>query len=113
MKLPPLLLLLLSLSCSTILTGNFSPAGVVLSQPNFAIIRTISGNSSAFGLFGNISDRAALYAEAKQDMMEKSEYILAGKARALVNITVDYRSTKFLFTTSVECRITADVIEFK
>lgn len=108
-----LLLPCLAISCSTIMTGNFSPAGIVLDQKNFVVIKTISGEATATGVFGYIADRAALYAEAKADMMGKSGYILAGKSRALINVTVDYRTTKFLFNVTVECKITADVIEFR
>lgn len=107
-----LFLIPLLLSCSSSLVGSFF-TGVTLSEKNFIVIKTISGKASAESFLGYIPGRPALYAQAKADMIEKSGYVLAGKSRALVNVTVDYRKSWFLFMQYVECTITADVIEFK
>lgn len=102
------------LSCSSTFNGSIIPSAS-LSQNNFAVIRTISGESSASGWFGYVPNRAALIADAKTDMMKKNEYLLMGKARALANVTVDYQTTNIFGRVffMVECTVTADVVEFK
>lgn len=87
-----------------------------LSSNNFSYItKGLAGSASAtyvFGLGGN--SRKALVDEAKNNMLSGYAESPLKNNRALVNITVNWKSTFVLpFIVVNQCTVTADLVEFK
>lgn len=108
--------------CSVILTGcathngltdnrNIHGTQVVLSERNFKVVANVKGESETtyvFG-FGGLS-RSAMIAEAKAQILERADMI--GKSRALVNETVEVKSSVYLIVMKRKVTVTAQVVEF-
>ncbi len=84
----------------------------LLSQANFKYItRSISGSSRTMKIFGiGGLGKDALVKEAK-NMMLKENLLLANQA--IVNVSVDWKTSFMLVVWEVKCTVTADVVEFK
>lgn len=107
---------LLNTSCgihSAFVTNTNSNSSVVnLSMKNFEVVERVSGQATATYFFGigGISNKA-LIEKAKSNMLEHA--FMAGKARAIINITHESHVT-FILPVFVQKTVTvsAHIIEF-
>lgn len=91
--------------------GNVHQTQVVLSQNNFRVIANVKGESKCtyvFGIGGTSKD--AQIAEAKAQILSRVDMI--GKARALVNETVEVKNAFYVFFNVRTVIVTAQVVEF-
>lgn len=92
--------------------ANLTATTVELSEDNFTVVKTVSGEAEAQYIlgFGGLKKRA-LIELAKKDMIENAG--LEGSSRALINVTVEeyYRNYVVLFRRKVV--VTAQVVEFE
>ena len=112
------LVLFFTVSCgylpwSTI--GNSTNTQVVLSEANYKVVATVTGESSSSIVFGFGPSNKRLYARAKADLYETlhQRIDLKNKSYALINITTDrtlnYFTPLYWKKTVI---LTADVIVF-
>lgn len=90
---------------------NNHETSVVLSQPNYKIIKYVQGESVAkyflgIGGYGN----KGMIAEARQKMLSHTGMI--GKSRAVINETVEVRTKQILLYTEFRYIVSAYVVEF-
>ncbi len=91
--------------------SNVAQTNVVLSQKNYKVIGTVSGESSQnywFGI-GGLSKKSMGQA-AMSDMYKNAE--LEGKARAVINVNVTYKNKIIFFYSKSKAIATGTVIEF-
>ena len=100
-------------SCAAFHSGYMSPSAS-LSSANFSYVKqNIQGNATATYILGigGIA-REALVDEAKRKMIASTPL---RSNQALVNLTVNFKSSFYLglLVRTVDCRVTADVVEFE
>jgi len=84
---------------------------VVLSKNNYVVIDSVRGEAEAmyvFGIGGFLKE--ALIAEAKADMLSKTNII--GGARAIINETVEIKYSWFPIVRLFKVTVSGHVIEF-
>jgi hypothetical protein len=98
-------------SCFTSHTGSIT-SSVALNQDNFFIEESVSGSATAtyiFGIGGN--NQEALVAQAKRDLLDKTDFSLG--SRALANEVLDFQVQSTLgIVTKVTATVTAHVVNF-
>ncbi|MFH2095949.1 MAG: DUF6567 family protein [Bacteroidota bacterium] len=84
---------------------------VVLSQNNFKVIDIVQGDAEATYIlgFGGIA-KQAMIAEAKTEMLTKSNII--GGAKAIINETLEIKKTNYLFVKKIKVVVSAHIVEF-
>ncbi|MHA7943871.1 DUF6567 family protein [Formosa sp. 3Alg 14/1] len=90
---------------------NNNTTEVVLAKNNYKILERVQGESQAnyiFG-FGGLS-RNGLIAEAKANMLENADIL--GSSKAIINETVEYKSSIFPFFGSKKVIVSAYIVEF-
>ncbi|MFM1961205.1 MAG: hypothetical protein RLZZ172_50 [Bacteroidota bacterium] len=99
-------------SCVAVHSGSMSNSAS-LSAPNFSYVKQgVSGESSATYILGiGGLSRQTLVADAKNSMLK--EYTLKDN-QALSNLTVNFKTSNYfgVFQT-VQCFVTADIVQFK
>lgn len=91
--------------------SNISQTQVVLSQKNYKVIGTVKGESTQnywFGI-GGLS-RKSMNQAAMSDMYQNAG--LEGKSRAVINVSVCYKTKGIIIYTSAKALATGTVIEF-
>ncbi|MGB1120046.1 MAG: DUF6567 family protein [Chitinophagales bacterium] len=92
--------------------GGAITSSVALNQDNFFIEESVSGSATAtyiLGFGGN--DQIALVAQAKRDLLNKTNFSLG--SRALVNEVLDFKIQNILgVVTKVTATVTAEVVNF-
>jgi len=83
---------------------------VQLSQANYKVIGSVTGEATAKSVFGIGINQADLFNQARQDMIKKAD--LTGKSRAIINVTTDMKTRHGLFSVSKTVYISGEVIEF-
>ena len=83
---------------------------VQLSQANFDVIKSVTGESSASYFFGIGPSEQNLFAQAKGDMIGKAN--LKG-SQALINVTTDIKHTGFIFFRAKTAYVSAEIVQFK
>ncbi len=90
---------------------NVHSTEVVLSERNFRVVSNVQGETGALYIFGiGGQSKSAMIAEAKAQMLLKADMI--GKARAIVNETVEVQHNFFLVGYKRKVTVTAQIIEF-
>ena len=95
--------------------GHSTNTQVILSEANYKIVATVTGEASSNVIFGFGPSNKRLYARAKSDLYETlhNRLDLQDKSYALINITEDttinYFTTLYFRKTVI---MTADVIVF-
>lgn len=106
-------------SIGVMLTGCSSTGGYIghsiqtevqLSQANFDVIKSVTGEAKADYFFGIGSPQQDLLAQAKQDMIGKAN--LKG-SQALVNVTTDTKISGFFFWFQKTAYVSAEIVQFK
>jgi hypothetical protein len=90
--------------------GQSIQTQVQLSQANFDVIKSVTGEASATYFFGIGPSQQNLLAQAKGDMIGKAG--LEG-SQALINVTTDIKHTGFIFYRSKTAYVSAEVVQFK
>lgn len=90
---------------------NNHETNVVLSQPNYKVIKYVQGESVAkyflgIGGYGN----KGMIAQARQNMLRNAGLI--GKSRAVMNETVEVRTKQLLLYTEFRYIVSAYIVEF-
>jgi hypothetical protein len=90
---------------------NNHQTDVVLSQPNYKVIKYVQGESVAkyFLGIGGFNNKGMI-AEARQKMLSHAG--LTGKSRAVINETVEIRTKQILIYTEFQYIVSAYVVEF-
>ena len=84
---------------------------VVLSQKNFKVVKTVTGQASVTYILGiGGLSKNALIAEARAIMLKDAE--LEGSARAIINETTEVKGSSFPFVGKKLVTVSAQVIEF-
>lgn len=84
---------------------------VVLTKKNFRIVQSVQGDSKATYVFGiGGLSKNALIAEAKTEMLLKANLI--GSSKAIINETVEVKSSFFPIFRVYKVFVSAHVIEF-
>lgn len=108
-----LFLILISFqSCVAFHSGTMS-SSASLSSPNFSYIKKeVSGQSKATYIFGfGGIERQTLVNEAKNNMLRENSL---NDNQALTNLTVNFKhSNYFGVVQTVQCFVTADIVQFK
>lgn len=91
-------------------TGHSIDTQVRLSEGNFQVIDTVSGEASATSVLGIGLDSEDLQGRAKRKMIEDAN--LEGGPRAVINVTTDVEFTTYVLVTTRTVYVTAEVIEF-
>lgn len=103
-------------SCSSFYYGltnntNNHQTDVVLSQKNYKIVKYVEGESTAKYIFGiGGAGKSGMIAKARENMLKNSGLI--GKSRAVINETVEIKTTIFLIYTEVRYVVSAYIVEF-
>ena len=108
-----LLAILLVSGCSTTagFVGHSINTEVQLSQKNFKVITSVTGEASAsyiFGFFG--PSKQNLLDQARRDMIKKAK--LVGTSNAVINVTTDIQVTWNPISTKKTAYVSAEVIQF-
>lgn len=90
---------------------NSHETNVVLSRPNYKVIKYVQGESVAkyflgIGGYGN----KGMIAQARQNMLRNAGLI--GKSRAVINETVEIRTKQLLLYTEFRYIVSAYIVEF-
>lgn len=102
----------ITMGCS-FTTGNIGHSvqtQVHLSQANFDVIKSATGEAKADYFFGIGPSEQNLTAQAKRDMINKAG--IKG-SQALINITTDIKSSGFFVWRQKKVYVSAEVIQFK
>jgi hypothetical protein len=89
--------------------GNNSQ--VVLDQANYRVVGTVSGSASDSYFLGFGGFKSNLVERAKRDMYQKAE--LDGKARAVINMSVERHRANYLLARKLTMTVTGTVVEFE
>jgi len=108
-----LLAILLISGCSTTagFVGHSINTEVQLSQKNFKVIASVTGEASAsyiLGLFG--PSKQNLLDQARRDMIKKAK--LVGTSNAVINVTTDIQVYWNPFMVEKTAYVSAEVIQF-
>lgn len=106
-------LLMVSLYSCVSLHSGYMNNSAALSQPNFTYVqRNIQGTSTATYFLGiGGLGKETLVNSAKMNLMDIA---LLKDNQALVNTTVNFKNSYYLgLVVTVNCTVTADVVEFK
>ncbi|HEY0261871.1 MAG TPA: DUF6567 family protein [Chitinophagales bacterium] len=96
------------------LTSNLNnhETSVVLSSNNFKVVAYVRGEASAQYILGiGGLKRKGLIAEAREQMLANADLI--GKSRAVINETVEEKSSHFGFYERYRIIVSAYVVEFR
>ena len=90
---------------------NQNVTNVDLSQNNYTVIKTVTGEAEAKYIlgFGGLKKRS-LMELAKKEMITEAE--MDGKSRALTNVTVEVYVKSYLFVTHRKVVVSGQVVEF-
>lgn len=90
---------------------NLNQTSVVLEKNNFKVLGTVQGESKQTYVFGigGLSARS-LGQSAMSEMLKKGD--TEGKARAIINVTVQYKTQSYFFWWKKKAIATGTVIEF-
>ncbi len=97
-------------SVSTGNMGHTTDTQVHLSEANFRVVKTVTGEATQRRVFGLGPSRADLVGRAKRDMIDQAN--LEEGSRALINMTTDSSRRTVLIYGSRTIYVTAEVIEF-
>ncbi len=107
--------LLSSCGMNSNLVNQFSVYGnntqVVLDQANYRVVGQVSGTASDNYFLGIGGFKTNLVEQAKLDMYKKAE--LDGKARAVINMSVERHSARYVLAAKRTMTVTGTVIEFE
>ena len=108
-----LLAILLISGCSGTIgyLGHSINTEVQLSQKNFKVIKSVTGEASAsyiLGLFG--PSKQNLLDQARRDMINKAE--LVGTSNAVINVTTDIQINWNILVIKKTAYVSAEVIQF-
>lgn len=105
-----LVLVLVAFSNCAMHTG-YMQSSAVLNSNNFSYLkRDVQGTASCTYVLGiGGLNKNALVNEAKQNLLKNFDL---QANQALVDITVNWKKTYYLFVTKNECTISASVVEF-
>jgi hypothetical protein len=91
--------------------ANVNTTEVVLSRKNYKIVERIEGHSSTAAVFGiGNHGMKALVANAREDMLAKTNFI--GTSRAVINETIEINNRRVIFVSTKTVKVSAYVIEF-
>jgi len=91
--------------------NNLNSTEVVLTKSNFKIVEIVKGEAEATYVFGfGGMKRDGLIAEAKAKMLQNSK--MNGNSRAIVNETVEFKKSGFLFVNKYKVIVSGQIIEF-
>lgn len=90
--------------------GHSINTEVNLSQANFKVIASVTGEASATYILGIGFNQKNLTDQARRDMINKADLI--GKSKAIINVTTDTRTRIGLFTVKKTVFVSGEVIEF-
>ena len=91
--------------------GHSIDTQVNLSEANYTVINSVSGEATARNFIGISLTSSNLHTKAQRRMVESAD--LEGHSRALINVTTDVERSVGLFLTRRTVYVRADVIEFK
>ncbi len=89
---------------------NNHTTGVVLSQNNFTVVKSVQGEAKVNTFFGIGGAKNALIAEAKANMLAQASLI--GKSRAIINETVEINRSFFPIVGVYKVTVSAHIVEF-
>lgn len=90
---------------------NSHSTEVVLSKKNFKVVKSVSGEANVTYILGiGGLSKKALIAEARAQMLKQAD--LEGRAKAIINETVDVKVSGFPFVGKKLVTVSAQVIEF-
>ena len=84
---------------------------VVLDQANYKVIGQVTGTASDNYFLGIGGFKTNLVEQAKRDMYTKAE--MDGKARAIINMSVERHSARYLLAAKRTMTVTGTVVEFE
>jgi len=90
--------------------GHSITTDVQLSEANFKVLDSVSGEATADYFFGIGPSDQNLLSQAKRDMLSKAG--LVGGAKAIINVTTDTKYSGFILWRSRTAYVSAEVIEF-
>lgn len=90
--------------------GHSMQTEVQLSEANFDVVRSVTGQAQADYFFGIGPSEQDLLGQAKRDMVTKAD--LKG-SEALINVTTDIKNSWFLFWRGRTAYVSAEVVRFK
>ena len=110
-----LALVSLTTSCANynglIKNENNQSTQVVLSQNNFTVVESITGEATATYVFGiGGLSKNALIQEARTQMVQKAK--LNGTSKAIINEKVEIKTSLLPIVNKVRVNVSAEVIEF-
>ena len=103
---------IMATGCSTTggYIGHSIQTEVQLSQANFDVIKSVTGEAQADYYFGIGPTNQNLLAQAKRNMNAKAG--LKG-SQAFINVTTDITRRSFLFWREKKAVVSAEVVQFK
>ncbi len=91
--------------------GHSITTNVQLSEANFKVLDSVTGEASADYILGIGPSDQDLLSQAKRDMLSKAD--LAGGSKAIINVTTDIKHSGFiLLWRQKKAYVSAEVIEF-
>ncbi len=83
---------------------------VDLSQANYTVVDTVTGEASASRFIGIGLSSFDLAGRAKRDMIDQAN--LGQGSRAVINVTIDRELSSYIIYDTTTVYVTAEVIEF-
>ncbi len=90
--------------------GHSITTDVQLSEANFKVLGSVTGEASANYVFGIGPSDQDLLSQAKRDLLSRADLI--GGAKAIINVTTDIQFTGFFPWRQRTAYVSAEVIEF-
>lgn len=90
--------------------GHSIITDVQLSEANFKVLGSVTGEASANYILGIGPSDQDLLSQAKRDMLSRAD--LVGGAKAIINVTTDIKFNGFILWRQRTAYVSAEVIEF-
>ena len=90
--------------------GHSIITDIQLSEANFKVLKSVSGEAQANYFFGIGPSDQNLLAQAKRDMLSEADLI--GGSKAVINVTTDIKHIGFIIWRQKKASVSGEVIEF-
>jgi hypothetical protein len=90
--------------------GHSITTDVQLSEANFKVLGSVTGEAQADYILGIGPTDQDLLSQAKRDMLSRAD--LVGGAKAIINVTTDIKHSGFIIWRQKKAYVSAEVIEF-
>ena len=90
--------------------GHSVTTNVTLSEANYKVVASVSGEASVQSFFGIGMNKKNLVEQARRKMIDSADLI--GRAKAIINVTTDVQTTVIFPWVKKTVVVSGEVIEF-